>query len=356
MLAGARFHLPSLAQYNARMNGDYDAATWGLIGHEWAVGLLRRSLLRGRQRHAYLLTGARSLGKRALALAFARALNCEDESLRRRPCGKCRACRDISHSGDPDLIVATGDDGAPLKIDAIREVTRLLALKPYSARYRIAIFEDFDLVAPLAQDALLKTLEEPAARAILIVLANSAERVLPTIRSRAQAIPLRPAPLNLVKDALVERGCEAERAELIARLSGGRIGWALNAIQHDEPLAYRREMLDTLRAIVDGGRLWRIKAAEQLSQRVGNDKAAARAILEIWLTYWRDVLLRSHGCPVQLCNSDRADEIQALALGIAPGRAFDALAATRRTIEALSTNANIRLALDALLLDYPGLE
>jgi len=338
------------------MNGENDAAPWGVIGHEWAVGLLRRSLLNGRQRHAYLFTGAPSLGKRALALAFARALNCEADQVCGRPCGKCRACRDIGHSGDPDLIVATGDDGAPLKIDAIRDVTRLLALKPYAARYRIAILKDFDLVAPLAQDALLKTLEEPAARAILIVLANSAERVLPTIRSRAQAIPLRPAPMELVKNALVERGCEAERAELLAQLSGGRIGWAFNAMQDDEPMAFRREMLDTLRGIVDGGRLWRIKAAEQLSQRVGNDKAAVRAILEIWLSYWRDVLLRSHGCPVKPCNSDRADEIQALAMGIAPARAYDALAATRRMIEALSTNANIRLALDALLLDYPGLE
>ena len=297
-----------------------------------------------------------ALGKRTVALAVARALKCEEDHVRGRHCGRCRACRDISLSGDPDLILAAGDDGAPLKIDAIRDVSRLLALKPYAARYRIAIFEDFDLVAPLAQDALLKTLEEPSARAILIVLANAAERVLPTIRSRAQAIPLRPAPLELVENALVERGCEPKHAQLIAQLSGGRIGWALNALQDDAHLAFRRETLDTLRGILDGGRLWRIKTADTMSQRVGNDKAAARAILEIWLTYWRDVLLQSHGCPVQPCNSDRADEIQALALGIAPKRAYDALAATRRTIEALSTNANIRLALDALLLDYPGLE
>ena len=338
------------------MNGENGAAAWGVLGHEWAIGLLRRSLLKGRQRHAYLITGAPSLGKRSLALAFARALNCEHDEVGGRPCGECRACRAISHRGDPDLIVAQGENGAPLKIDAIREVARLLALKPYSARYRIAIFEDFDLVAPLAQDALLKTLEEPAAQAILIVLANSAERVLPTIRSRAQAIPLRPAPLELIRTALIERGCEAERAELIAQLSGGRIGWALNAIQNEEPLAFRREMLDTLRDIVEGGRLGRIKASERLSRRVGNDKAAARAILEIWLTYWRDVLLSCHRCPVKPCNSDRADEIRSLAMGIEPARAFDALAATRRTIDALSTNANIRLALDALLLDYPGLE
>ena len=338
------------------MNGEMAAASWGIIGHDWAAELLRRSLLHRRQRHAYLISGPPSLGKRALALAFAKALNCEHVDVAGRLCGACRSCRAISRGHDPDIIIAKGEDGAPLKIEAIRDVARLLALKPYSARYRIAIFEDFDLVAPQAQDALLKTLEEPAAQAIMIVLASSAERVLPTIRSRAQSIPLRPAPLQLIKAALVERGCDEDRADLVARLSSGRIGWALNAIQDGALLAFRREMLDELREIIEGGRLTRIKAAEQLSKRVGKDKAALRDILEIWLTYWRDVLLQSHDCPVKPCNSDRADEIRSLAARTSSRDAQDALAATLRTIDALATNANIRLALDALLLEYPGLE
>lgn len=358
MPAGARFQLAARSQYNALMIGENAAAeSWGIIGHDWALGLLRRSLLNGRQRHAYLITGAPTLGKRALAMAFAKALNCEDMDLARRPCGICRACRAISRGSDPDLIVAEGEEGAPLKIEAIRDVARLLALKPYSARYRIAVFEDFDLVAPLAQDALLKTLEEPAPQAVLIVLASSAERVLPTIRSRAQMIPLRPAPLQLIKTALVARGSEEERADLIARLSGGRIGWALNANDEDAPLAFRREMLDALHGeIISEGRLARLKAAERLSKRVGKDKAALRQILEIWLTYWRDILLQCHNCPVKPSNSDRADEIRALAARTEARAAREALEATGRALDALSTNANLRLLLDALLLDYPGLE
>ncbi len=340
------------------MNSEIAAAdTWGLIGQDWAVGLLRQSLLNRRQRHAYLITGAPALGKRTLALAFARALNCENEQIAGRPCAECRACRAISRGSEPDLIIAKGQDGAPLKIGAIRDVARLLALKPFAARYRVAIFEDFDLVAPLAQDALLKTLEEPSANAVLIVLASSPEPVLPTIRSRAQLIPLRPAPLQLIKTALLARGCEDARADLIARLSGGRTGWALKAIQDDAPLEFRHEMLAALHDdIVMEGRLARLKAAERLSKRVGRDKSALRDILEIWLTYWRDVLLQSHDCPVKPCNSDRAEEIRALAARAGAGDAHRALQATQRTIDALSTNANLRLALDVLLLDYPGLE
>lgn len=357
MTGGERIHRASFWRYNARMEDDFAAAgNWDVIGHGWAIDMLRRSMLKGRQRHGYLITGASSLGKRTLALAFAGALNCETADIAARPCGECRACRAIGRSNDPDLIMAEGEKGAPLKIDAIREVTRLLALKPYAARYRIAVLADFDLVAPLAQDALLKTLEEPADHAILIVLASSSERVLPTIRSRAQTIPLRPASLGLIKAALVERGCEEERADLIARLSGGRAGWALAAMRDDELLIHRGEMLDTLRDVVAGGRLGRIKRAEGLNKRYGKDKASVRGILEIWLTYWRDVLLQCHDSPVKPCNSDRADEIRTLALRIEPGSARAALEATRRTIDALSTNANVRLALDALFLEYPGLE
>jgi len=322
------FHSAGAAQYNTPMNGEAAAnENWRIIGHDWAVDRLRRSLLNGRQRHAYLFTGGPSLGKSALARAFALALNCEAVDIAARPCRHCRSCGAIARGSDPDLILAQSDDGAPLKIGAIRELSRVLALKPYAARYRIAILDEFDRVAPLAQDALLKTLEEPASFAVMILLASSAERILPTIRSRAQMIPLRPAPLQLIKAALEDEAL----------------------------LAYRGETLDQLSAVLGGGRLARLKLSEELSKRVGGDKAALREVLEIWQTYWRDVLLQCHGSPVKPGNSDRADEIRALVQRIETGDALAALHATRRALDALSTNANIRLSLDALFLDYPGL-
>lgn len=351
------FTYSSPTQYNGRMHEIMEsAADWQIIGHEWAVDFLQRALQKSRNRHAYLIAGSPSLGKMTLALAFARALNCEAETPSERPCFACRSCAAIGRGNDPDLIVAGADDGAPLKIDDIRNVSRLLALKPYSSRNRIAIFDDFHLVAPLAQDALLKTLEEPAAHAIVLVLAASVERVLPTIRSRAQQINLRPAPPKLIKTQLIARGCEEQAADLIARLSGGRLGWALGAIEDDEVLTLRREMLDLLRDVLAGTRLPRLKAADKLSRRVGQDKALLRNILEIWQSYWRDVLLQCYDSPVKPCNSDRRDEIRALASGIEAARALAALEATRRTLRSLDTNANLRLALDALFLDYPGLE
>ena len=339
------------------MNSTADStANWPVIGHEWAVDFLKRALKHGRNRHAYLISGSPSLGKMKLALAFAQALNCEAEPPARRPCMACRTCTAIARGNDPDLIRAAGDDGAPLKIDAIRDVARLLALKPYSSRYRVAILDDFHLVAPLAQDALLKTLEEPPGHAILLLLAASAERVLPTIRSRAQLLPLRPAPAELIKTRLIEIGCDEAQADLLARLSGGRVGWALAANADEAPLEFRAEMLGILSKVVEESRMTRMQESEKLSRRAGKDKALLRSVLEIWQTYWRDVLLQCYDSPVKPSNSDRQTQIRALAARLEPAAVLAALEATRRTLGALDTNANLRLALDALFLDYPGLE
>ena len=331
-------------------------AHWGVIGHDWAVDFLRRGLLNERTRHAYLIAGASSLGKMTLAQTFAMALNCEHEDIRQRPCHQCRSCKSSRSGNNPDLILPPADDSGRLKIDAIRSVARLLALKPYAARYRIAVFDDFDLAAPQAQDALLKTLEEPASYAVLILLAQSVDRILPTIRSRAQLIPLRPLPLQVIKAQLIARGGGEERADWIARLSSGRIGWAIAALEDEEVLAFRRDMLDMLRDILAGSRLERIKMAEQISRKAGQDKSRLRYILEIWQTYWRDVLLESCNSPVKPCNSARKDEIRALVMRMNAAGASRAMNATRRTLNALTTNANLRLALDVLFLDYPGLD
>ena len=333
-----------------------DNQNWQVIGHDWAVAFLRRGLQHGRIRHAYLLSGSSSLGKMKLAQTFAMALNCEDDAVERRPCLLCRSCISIGKGSDPDLILAQADENGRIKIDSIRQMMRLLALKPYASRYRVAILDDFDQVLPQAQDALLKTLEEPASFAVLLLLAQETDRVLPTIRSRTQLIPLRPLPLETIRSQLIERGAEEERADLVARLSSGRLGWALAALEDGEVLNFRSEMLDTLRDIVAGGRLQRLKLADQLSRNVGRDKPQMRNVLEIWQSYWRDVLLEWYETPVKPCNSDRKEEIRALALRINAEDALRALNATRRAFRTLDTNANVRLALDVLFLDYPGLD
>lgn len=340
---------------------------WGVIGHDWAVEHLRKSMEFRRVRHAYLILGAESVGKETLARAFAMALNCEDPDPARHPCGVCAACTRIASGNHPDVLYAQHDaNTGALRIEEIRAVAGKLALKPFEARYRIAIFRDFDLARPQAQDALLKTLEEPGPASLLFLLARSTdanlpsttsgmtqtpEAILPTITSRSQILRLRPVPAAVIAEALVERfGASANQAALIAHVSGGRVGWAIRALTDPDLLAQRTAALDLLEGLLAQPLTERFKQSDGL----GKDRLAIYPLLALWETYWRDLLLLTAGAETELTNLDRADHLRALAQHCSADEAFAALEATRTTLHTLmTTNAQARLALDVMMLHYP---
>lgn len=328
---------------------------WPVYGHEWAIEYLQKAMAHGRTRHAYLITGTPNIGKNTLAHAFAMALNCT--SAENRPCGQCRPCKLTFSGNNPDILYAENDPGSlQLKIDAIRAVTRLVALKPYEARYRIAIFHHFDRAQPRAQDALLKTLEEAPPTAVLILMAESTEQILPTIISRCQNIHLRPLSTQAVQAALLQEGAEEEKANLLARLSGGRIGWALAALHEDAVLEQREQALNLLADALSSNRAGRFQIVESLSNDSRNDKDGLRTLLELWQTYWRDVLLLAQDSPIRLMNIDRRAQMEQLLYDTTADHALTALNATRTAIKTISnTNANVRMVLEVLFLDYPGL-
>jgi DNA polymerase-3 subunit delta' len=329
------------------------AHTWPVFGHDWAVDHLRKCLINGRARHAYLLAGTGSIGKTALAHAFAMALNCGVEDIAERPCGRCRSCRLIQSGNHPDILYSETDPATgALKIEAIRDVTSRLALRPLDGRYRVAILPDFDRAAPRAQDAILKTLEEPPPYAVMILLATSLEAILPTITSRAQVLHLRPIDSRLATGILMDRyGMEADKAGLLARISGGRIGWAIRTIDDPALLQQRDQALDLLEEAIRQNRAGRFKLAEDL----GKDKPSLRLLLDLWLTFWRDLLLLAEKSMVKPCNSDRLPALERLLYTVGPQEALRAVRATQTLIDNLSTNVNTRLAVEVMFLDYPGL-
>jgi DNA polymerase-3 subunit delta' len=327
--------------------------SWPVYGHDWAVEHLRKAILNGRVRHAYLIVGTESIGREALARAFAMALNCTAEDEMRRPCGECRACKLIASGNHPDLLYSELDASTgSLKIEEVRSATSKIALKPYEARYRIAIFRDIDRARPQAQDALLKTLEEPPPQALLFLIAPSTESLLPTITSRSQVIHLRPLSTQIIHEALIQyKGAAPEQAELLARLSGGRMGWAIRAVEDTTILDQRTAAFDLLENLLGMNRAGRFEVAEDLSK----DKLALYPLLELWQTYWRDVLLLTQRSTSQPANLDRQPSLERLVASISTEDALNALKATRTTLYNLPLNMNLRLALEVMFLDYPGL-
>jgi DNA polymerase-3 subunit delta' len=325
-------------------------SNWNLIGHEWAVDMLKKHVIQGTTRHAYLFAGAPGLGRRTLAVRFAQALNCQTPVDAGIPCGECRDCKQIAAMQHADLNIVQADaEGGTLKVDQIREVRRMLNLKPYQAKYRVAMFLRFQEANDNAANALLKTLEEAPSYAVLILTADNPEQLLPTIVSRCEVLRLRPIRVEEVQRELESRGLDAGRARLIAHISGGRFGYALRMIENETLLETREERLNDLQDLISASRVEKFAYADKLSR----DKESMRQAILIWLSYWRDVMLRSAQAETPLVNVDRNMEIEDLAgrLNLSIARAV--VSRLEDVLEKMERNVNSRLLAEVLLLDLP---
>ena len=324
--------------------------SWNLIGNEWAIEMLKKHVTRDTTRHAYLFAGPPGLGRRTLALRFAQALNCPTPVEPGIPCGQCRDCRQIAAMQHADLSVIQADtEGGTLKVDQIREARRALVLKPYQAKYRVALFLRFQEANDNAANALLKTLEEAPSYAVLILTADNPEQLLPTIVSRCEVIRLRPLRVEEVQSELETRGLETRDAKLIAHLSGGRFGYALRLLEDESILGRREERLNDLQSLISATRVEKFAYADKLSK----DKESMRQAIMIWLSYWRDVMLRTAHAETPLVNVDRNVEIEDLAQRLDLSVARRVVSGLEDVLEKMERNVNSRLLAEVLLLDLP---
>jgi DNA polymerase-3 subunit delta' len=320
---------------------------WEIIGHDWAVALLSQSLASGRVAHAYLFSGPSKIGKTRLALNLARALNCTQPE---PPCGQCASCLKIERNTHPDVRVIEGEGaGGSTKIDQIRALQREAALSPYEGRYRVYILRRMDLASIEAANSLLKTLEEPAEHVVLVLTAELVEMLPTTVVSRCQRLDLRSAARHVVEDMLRDRGIAARKAQLLARLSGGRVGWAVEAVREEGPLAQRQQELNQLIEVLSANRVDRLDFA----WRASRDSMASRALIDLWITWWRDLLLLHGQGEGHMINVDRSDELRSLARRSTLPQVWAALKALQSAAAQLEANVNARLAWEGLLLKLP---
>lgn len=332
---------------------------WNIFGHEWAAALLERHLAAGELRHAYLFTGPPGVGRRTLALRFAQAINCARPPAPGEPCGACRLCLQTWQMQQADLsVVQPETEAAAIKVEQVRELQRALALSPYEARYRVALLLDFQQATASAQNALLKTLEEAPARVVLLLAANTPESLLPTITSRCEILRLRPAPLARLTLALQQRlGISAADARLLAHLSGGRLGCAMR--MHGDPhlLEQRQAWLDDLRALLSASRRERFAYAESITR--GRDRLALKTNLaemyQVWLSFWRDLLLVAAGSTAPLVNLHLQSELHDLIADVDIAAARACAAGLEQALDRLDANLNMQLLTEVVLLDWPRL-
>lgn len=330
---------------------------WGIVGQDEAVRTLATGLKKGRLAHAYLFAGPARTGKMTLALNLAQGVNCLGAE---PPCGECAACRRIKEGKYTDVQVVRRleDEGgrvkADISIDQIREVERQANLKAYEGQHRVFIIDEAEAMTTEAANCLLKTLEEPPPQVFLLLLTARDRRLLPTIVSRCRRVETKLLPLSLVERALQERwGVDPEKALVLARLSAGRLGWAIAAHAEDRLLEERSHRLARLIETATSPRSQRLAFAGELASQYGRDADSVQEMLELWRGWWRDLLLQKAGSQGTITNVN-------LEASVRDEAAQYDLAAIRRFLQSiedagwqLERRANPLLVMEVLMLSLP---
>ncbi len=322
-----------------------------VYGHTWVQQMLQDVVLSGRTIHAYLFVGPDQIGKTTLARAFAQAITCESPVANDGlgACGQCRACRLAARGGHPDHRFVEPSNGQ-IKIEAIRNLIREANLSPIEGRYKVFVIQSFDRSNPSAANALLKTLEEPSETTRILLTSSHSVSLLPTITSRCQVIHLRPVPVRDVSTILQAGwGMASERADLLADLSGGRIGWAIQLGTDPELWQVHEQRLDKIKELVQQDVVDRMAYAQRLATASDIEET-----LREWLVWWRDVLMIQRDCDELVVNRDQLETVRQMAKISSPGDVRRFMGALMATAGYLRRNVNVRLAIEALLLKLPS--
>ncbi|MFQ5989360.1 MAG: DNA polymerase III subunit delta' [Candidatus Methylomirabilales bacterium] len=318
-------------------------------GQDWAIALLRRGIETGRLPHALLFTGPKGVGRFLTAVTVAKALNC----LGGTPgdcCDRCLACIKITKGVHPDVHLVA-PEGASLKIDQIRGLTQEATFKPYEGRRKVFILDLAETMTEQAQNALLKTLEEPPGAAVLVLIAPEASALLSTIASRCSQIRFGPLPEHAVAARLMEEGYEGEEAHFLASLARGSLGRAQEL--RNSPLEEIRGLVEQAFALPAGKTL----PVLDLAERVVRQKEILSLFVEALLTWCRDLTVSkvTHR-ETLLANRSCAAALRRQSEPLALVQLLGMYHTVKQTLDGLSRHANPRLSLEVMLLKLRDLQ
>jgi len=323
----------------------------GIIGHDFQKNILRRSARDNMASHSYLYAGPDGVGKKLMALGFAKLLNCPGSADSPDKGCECPSCRKIDRGIHPDVVLIEFTGVKNIKVDQVREeIEEKLYLRPFEGRYKIVIVDEAERMNHSAQNAFLKTLEEPPRDSVIILLSSRPESLLPTLRSRCQTVVFNPLTEELVAGLLTERGgMSPEEAVLFAKLSGGSIGKALGF--DSELMEWRKELLTGLVSIKRNSASDISNLSELLSSGASQNETERLELGFRFILLWiRDIALAGIGSDC-LTNTDFTEAINNEARKWDLGDLLEMERNVERAwYDIARANANTKLALDNLFL------
>lgn len=257
-----------------------------IVGHEEVIQHLQNAIRLGKVSHAYILSGEKGSGKKLLANTFAMALQCEKKGV--DPCQECRSCKKAMNRNHPDIIYITHEKPNSIGIEDIRtQLIEDVMIKPYCSSYKIYIIDEAEKLTLQAQNALLKTIEEPPAYAVILLLTSNMETFLPTITSRCVKLNLRPVQESMVKDYLMEKMHLPDyQAQMDAAFSQGNIGKARQMAESDE---FNLMTEQALRILKKSNELELYEMVEMIKE-LSAEKKNIDEYLDLFAMWFRDVL------------------------------------------------------------------
>lgn len=313
-----------------------------IIGHQQQIKILKSAIAQQRIAHAYLFDGPAGIGKKLVAQALACAFLCETGG----GCGNCSDCTKLAANSHPDFHLLQ-PDGESIKIEQIRSLQPQLTLRSFAGRGKVCLIDSAELMTREAANALLKTLEEPAAGTLIILVSSRPETLLETIRSRCQRVRFSRLPRQTLARYLEHNlTISAAQALVLAAIADGSFDKALGQHQ-DLYLKKRAALIQALSALSSTSSIQTFELAQSLKA----EKDQIAEILNIFDIYLRDLLLCQHGQPEdQLINQDLLPLIQQQSHQLSRSQLITKLGAVAQARSYLSRNVNLHLTLDHMLM------
>lgn len=318
-----------------------------IIGHEQIIEHLKNAISLQKVSHAYIINGPKESGKRMLAEAFAMALQCEkggDE-----PCMECRSCHQAMDYNQPDIIYVSHEKPNTISVDDIRtQLVNDMAIKPYSSKYKVYIVDEAEKMNQQAQNAMLKTIEEPPAYGVILLLTTNADSFLQTIRSRCITLNVKTVRDEVIRKFLMEKkGCTDYQADICVAFAQGNVGKAIQLAASEDFNTLKGAAVSLMKRLEEID-VYELGAAVK---QIGEYKLQIEDYFDLMMIWFRDILyMKATGDVNGLIFKDQALDIKKQAAVHSYNGIEEILKALETAKTRINANVNFDLVIELLLL------